>query len=92
MTSFSKTLSSTPIQAESLRQTFLKAAQGHVPEKQISQMVAQDRRQPQLRPGPALAGAVDRDAYNARLAKEHAAFKAKRQARKNQNRQTHISR
>lgn len=94
MTSFSKTLSSTPVDAPSPRPEFESAGENAAPEKQPSSMVANDRPAPAPRPSPSMAYEVDHAAFNERWDREcdaareqrKAAFKEKRGTAQEPNR------
>ncbi len=80
MTSFAKSLSSSPIQAASPKPAFEAAHSGETPNPEIrpSNMVSKDQPKPQLKPSPALTHGTDREIFNA--AWEDEARKARREA------------
>ena len=80
MTSFSKTISNSPVDAPSPRSEFENAGEKVAPEKRPSSMVANDRPAPAPRPSPTLAHEVDRAAFNERWDRESDAAREQRKA------------
>jgi len=99
MTSFAKTVSTTPVDAVSPRQSFETATSADTEKNKPrnSSMVTNDRPVAAPHPSPGMAGEVDRAAFNtawedeARTARREA-FKAKRNHQKSQTRNRTISR
>lgn len=96
MTSFAKTLSPTPIAADSPREGFNEAHSGK-PDQRASEMVRKDHPSPAPRPSLDLAQETDRASFNVRWAEEarearKAAFKAQRREEGQQSRKREFSR